>query len=186
MKKVSFLPLSALLLITSLAAGAAPAVSRAMPLMQVRTFMYQLQGLENPSAVEALAKSDYDLLVVEPTATVRDQANFDMKAMVAKLHAGKPGRIVLAYLDAGQAESFRCLLETGLEGTDQDRTRKARFHAHSRSGWLVGRLCRGLLGQALARNLCQRQRFPGPRRHGRWVRRPLPRLGRCLLRRSRR
>jgi cysteinyl-tRNA synthetase len=78
-----------------------------MPLTQVRTFMYQLQDIENPDAIEALAKSSYDLLVVEPTATLRDQKGFDMKAMVAKLHAGKAGRIVLAYLNPGQAESYR-------------------------------------------------------------------------------
>jgi cysteinyl-tRNA synthetase len=30
-----------------------------------------------------------------------------MKGMVAKLHAGKPGRVVLAYVDIGEAESYR-------------------------------------------------------------------------------
>lgn len=84
-----------------------PATAPAMPLKDVRTFMYQLQGLEKPGAVAALAQSDYDLLIVEPTATLRDQKRFDAAAMVAALHAGKKGRIVLAYLDAGQAEAFR-------------------------------------------------------------------------------
>jgi cysteinyl-tRNA synthetase len=78
-----------------------------MPLKSVRSFMYQLQNLEKPGAITLLAQSNYDLLVVEPTATVKDQSDFNMTAMVAALHAGKPGRIVLAYLDAGQAESFR-------------------------------------------------------------------------------
>jgi len=78
-----------------------------MPIKDVRTFMYQLQGLEKPAAVAALAQSDYDLLVVEPTSTLKDQKDFDAAAMVAKLHASKKGRIVLAYLDAGQAEVFR-------------------------------------------------------------------------------
>lgn len=76
-------------------------------LKAVRTFMYQIDGLDQPKAIERLANSSYDLLVVEPTATTRDNATFDMKGMVAKLHAGKPGRIVLAYVDAGQAERFR-------------------------------------------------------------------------------
>jgi cysteinyl-tRNA synthetase len=108
MRILSFLPLFVLLLTALPAAAGDPSASPAcMPLTRVRTFMYQLQGIENPAAVAALAKSDYDLLVVEPTGTVRDQATFDMKGMVAKLHEGKSGRIVLAYLDAGQAESFR-------------------------------------------------------------------------------
>ncbi|MCI0341789.1 MAG: endo alpha-1,4 polygalactosaminidase [Planctomycetales bacterium] len=71
------------------------------------TWMYQLEGLEEPAAVEALARSAYDLLVVEPTATLRDQADFDVKGMVSKLHAGRAGRRVLAYLDVGEAESYR-------------------------------------------------------------------------------
>ncbi len=78
-----------------------------MPLREVRTFMYQLQNLEDPLAVKQLARSDYDLLIVEPSNSLKGQEKFDAKAMVAELHAGKPGRVVLAYLDACQAESFR-------------------------------------------------------------------------------
>jgi cysteinyl-tRNA synthetase len=83
--------------------GAAPE----NPLGRMKTFMYQLQNLEAPGAVEGLAKSDYDMLVVEPTGTTKENAGFDVKGMVEKLHAGKQGRLVIAYLDAGQAESFR-------------------------------------------------------------------------------
>jgi cysteinyl-tRNA synthetase, unknown class len=78
-----------------------------MPLSSVKTWMYQLQNLEQPANVSLLAASNYNLLVVEPTATVVGNADFDMKGIVARLHAGKPGRVVLAYLDACQAESFR-------------------------------------------------------------------------------
>ena len=78
-----------------------------MPLASVKTFMYQLQNLEQPASLDALAKSNYDLLVVEPTGTLKGNVDFDMKGMVAKLRAGKPDRIILAYLDAGQAETFR-------------------------------------------------------------------------------
>jgi len=77
------------------------------PLKAVRIFMYQLQGLEEPSAVEQLARSSYDLLVVEPTFTVKGSESFDAKGMVAKLKAGKPGRLVVAYVDIGEAERFR-------------------------------------------------------------------------------
>ena len=77
------------------------------PLKAVRTFMYQLQGLEEAGAVEKLAQSSYDLLVVEPTFTVKGSESFDAKGMVAKLKAGKPGRLVIAYVDIGEAERFR-------------------------------------------------------------------------------
>jgi len=88
-------------------AAAAASAQPPMPLSAVKTFMYQLQNIENPDAVKALARSDYDLLIIEPTATTKGNTSFDMKAMVAQLRSGKPGRIVLAYLDACEAESFR-------------------------------------------------------------------------------
>ncbi len=78
-----------------------------MKLSAVKTFMYQLQNIEDPKELDTLAKSDFEMLVVEPTSTVTGNETFDTKAMVAKLHAAKPGRIVLAYIDACQAESFR-------------------------------------------------------------------------------
>jgi cysteinyl-tRNA synthetase len=92
-------------------ASGAVAAPTTMPLAAVRTFMYQLQNLEDPRALDALAQSPYDMLVVEPTATTSDNAGFDMKAMVNRLHAGRPGRIVLGYLDAAQAETFRTYWE---------------------------------------------------------------------------
>jgi cysteinyl-tRNA synthetase len=95
------------ILISAAAGGARAEGQRPMALPAVKTFMYQLQNLEEPDAVTALANSDYDLLVVEPTSTTKGNDSFDMKAMVDKLRAGRPGRIVLAYLDACEAESFR-------------------------------------------------------------------------------
>lgn len=73
----------------------------------VRTWMYQIQQLDQPGAVEALAKSGYDLLVVEPTATVRGSESFDARGMVARLRDGKRSRTILAYLDLAQAERYR-------------------------------------------------------------------------------
>jgi cysteinyl-tRNA synthetase len=78
-----------------------------MALKDVKTWMYQLQGVENTGAVAALAGSGYDMLVVEPTATVKGCQGFDMKGMVGRFHAGKGGRVVLAYIDIGEAESYR-------------------------------------------------------------------------------
>ena len=60
-----------------------------------------------PNAIPGLAKTTYDALVVEPTATVKGSESFDMHAMVDQLHAARPGRLVIAYLDAAQAENFR-------------------------------------------------------------------------------
>jgi cysteinyl-tRNA synthetase len=76
-------------------------------LKSVKNFMVQLDDLDDAGAVDRLAKSGYDMLVVEPTFNIKGNENFDVKAMVKTLHDGKPGRIVLAYLNIGEAESNR-------------------------------------------------------------------------------
>jgi cysteinyl-tRNA synthetase len=78
-------------------------------LQNAKTWMYQLQGLERPDAVEALAKSNYALLVLEPTKTVKGNEGFDTSGMVRKLHTLPSGkrRLLLAYLCIGEAEDYR-------------------------------------------------------------------------------
>jgi len=78
-------------------------------LKNAKTWMYQLQGLEQPDAIEALAKSNYDLLVLEPTRLVKGNEDFDTAGMVRKLRTLPNGkrRLLLAYIDIGEAEDFR-------------------------------------------------------------------------------
>jgi cysteinyl-tRNA synthetase, unknown class len=92
------------LLIYPLALADEPAAN---PLKLVKNFMIQLDDLDDAAAVDRLAKSGYDMLVVEPTFSIKGNEKFDVKAMVKSLHDGKPGRIVLAYLNIGEAESNR-------------------------------------------------------------------------------
>jgi cysteinyl-tRNA synthetase len=87
------------------------AKERPNPLKAVRFWAYQIQHLDRDGAVDRLVRSRYDMLVLEPTRTDRDSADFDSKGMVERLHAtrGKSGkrRIVIAYIDIGEAESWR-------------------------------------------------------------------------------
>ncbi|HEX4052835.1 MAG TPA: endo alpha-1,4 polygalactosaminidase [Tepidisphaeraceae bacterium] len=92
------------LLVYPLALADEPAES---PLKSVKNFMVQLDDLDDAGAVDRLAKSGYDMLVVEPTFNIKGNGKFDAAAMVKSLHDGKPGRIVLAYLNIGEAESNR-------------------------------------------------------------------------------
>lgn len=79
------------------------------PLKNVKTWMYQIQGLEEEGAVEKLDKSNYDLLVIDPVSTEKGSENFDIKSAIKKLKIKPNGekRIVLAYVDIGEAESYR-------------------------------------------------------------------------------
>ncbi len=81
------------------------------PLSKVKLWGYQIQHLTASGAVSELVSSKYDMLVLEPTRTDKHTSSFDTKAMVAKLHAsqGKSGspKIVVAYIDIGEAENWR-------------------------------------------------------------------------------
>jgi cysteinyl-tRNA synthetase len=82
-----------------------------MSLEWVRSWGYQLQNLTSSDAVNALAQSSYDLLVLDPTDTVAGDESFNAAQMVAQLHAssGEAGRPkeVVAYIDVGEAENYR-------------------------------------------------------------------------------
>lgn len=70
--------------------------------------MYLLQRLEEPSLIKQAAASNYDLFVIEPGLDFRDEA-YDTAGLVKALGT-KPGgskRLLLAYIDIGQAEDFR-------------------------------------------------------------------------------
>ncbi len=82
-------------------------------LKAVRHFMYQLQDLDADGAVEALAASSYDMLVVEPGHNFSEYP-YDTAALVRAL-GNKPddtARVLLAYIDVGQAEDYRAYWQT--------------------------------------------------------------------------
>jgi cysteinyl-tRNA synthetase len=96
----------------ALAQGEGDPPSRPLPLSDVRFWAYQLQHLEEDGAVSAMVSSSYDLLVLEPTRTHREEAGFDTRRMVDRLkHSPSSERthrkLVLAYIDIGEAEDWR-------------------------------------------------------------------------------
>jgi cysteinyl-tRNA synthetase len=85
-----------------------------LALNQVNYWAYQIQDLSASGAVEALAASHYDLLVLEPTRTdwSSDDKNFDAAGMVSQLKNGLASdgvhrKLVVAYIDIGEAEDWR-------------------------------------------------------------------------------
>lgn len=78
------------------------------PLANVSTWMYQLAGLDTPEKIAALASQPYDMVVIDPNNTLKGSESFDTTGMVSSLHQRPTGtRKVIAYIDIGQAESYR-------------------------------------------------------------------------------
>ena len=95
--------------------GAAP-----LDLAQVQFWGYQIQAVDQPGAVDALAASGYDMLVLEPTRTdwSSDARDFDTPGMVDRLKStlasdGVHRKLVIAYIDIGQAEDWRWYWDPG-------------------------------------------------------------------------
>ncbi len=74
-----------------------------------QTFMYQIAELEAPGAIAALAATEYPMIVIEPTYTVKGMESFDVQGMINSLRRTPSGkyRIILAYVDIGEAENYR-------------------------------------------------------------------------------
>jgi cysteinyl-tRNA synthetase len=70
--------------------------------------MYQIQDLNAPGALAALAATNYPLLVLEPGYNFTD-APYDMAEIISTLRTAPDGteRLLLAYVDIGQAEDYR-------------------------------------------------------------------------------
>ncbi|NJM29565.1 MAG: glycoside hydrolase, end-alpha-1,4-polygalactosaminidase [Rhizobiales bacterium] len=85
-----------------------PAFAAGNPLRSVKTWMYLLQRLEEPALIEQAAASNYDLFVIEPGLDFKDGA-YDAAGLVKALRTKPDGnkRLLLAYIDIGQAEDFR-------------------------------------------------------------------------------
>lgn len=82
---------------------------RAAMLQSAQTWMYQIQDLDSPGMLEALAATDYPLLVLEPTWTEQGMEDLDARRMIEVLRWRPDGapRLLLAYIDIGEAEDYR-------------------------------------------------------------------------------
>ena len=107
---------SAALTATSTLTTYLPAVwrSRLMSLDDVTYWAYQITDISEQGAVDALVASHYDMLVLEPTRTdwSSDDRYFDTKGMVNRIKNsmasdGVHRKLVVAYLDIGEAEDWR-------------------------------------------------------------------------------
>ena len=80
-------------------------------LEDVGFWAYQIQGIDDDGAVDQLAASYYDMLVIEPTRSDKDSMDFDTQGAVSQLHASSganlESKIVVAYIDIGEAEDWR-------------------------------------------------------------------------------
>ncbi len=76
--------------------------------VEISNFMYQLQELFETESVDELDATEYDMIVVEPGFNF-SEFPYNTDYMVSQLKTKPNGdeRILLAYIDIGQAEDYR-------------------------------------------------------------------------------
>ncbi|MCP4592438.1 MAG: hypothetical protein GY842_17025 [bacterium] len=83
-----------------------------LPIDEIEFWGYQIQAMDAEGSTDALAASRYDMLVLEPARTDAEMLDFDTKAMVDRLkstkaHDGVHRKLIIAYVDIGEAEDWR-------------------------------------------------------------------------------
>ncbi len=122
--------LSLVLIASVLIAALAPPLQDQTPaaarLADVQSWFYYLEVVPDPAVIVRLIASDYDMVVIDLVVSDQDSQDYDIAATVAALQ--ESGKLVIAYVDIGQAESFRSYWAAGwtpgdpawIVGTDPD------------------------------------------------------------------
>ncbi len=96
---------------------AAACAAQSTPLKNIRFWAYQIQGQNLNNSIRKLADSRYDLLVIDNVRSVKGDEDHDNAADVAKLKnsLGSQGKrkIVVCYIDIGEAEEYRYYWKPG-------------------------------------------------------------------------
>lgn len=76
-------------------------------LEDVEHWFYYLGFEPDGEVLQQTAVSDYDLIVIEPIVTDQENTDFPIAQVVADFHNAAHPKIVIAYIDIGQAEDWR-------------------------------------------------------------------------------
>jgi cysteinyl-tRNA synthetase len=78
---------------------------------KIRFWAYQLEGLDREGAIDSICDSHYDLIVMDQLRSLKGTEDHDTKADITRIKNSPNSRggkkIVLCYIDVGQAESYR-------------------------------------------------------------------------------
>jgi cysteinyl-tRNA synthetase len=93
---------------------AAPLAAIAAPgLSTVATWLYLLDANLSDETIGRIVASDYDLVVLDYVPSEQNNTSFPMADVIARLHGAPKPKLVLAYIDIGQAENYRTYWQPG-------------------------------------------------------------------------
>ena len=101
-------------------APAAAELDRRDQLAQVSHWFYYLDFNPESDVYERIAASSYDMVVIEPIFTEQENTDFPVEEAVAQMHTAPQPKLVIAYIDIGQAEEWRTYWQDGWQIGDPD------------------------------------------------------------------
>jgi len=105
---------------TTLSADLDEAAGRRARLEAVSHWFYYLGFEPDSETLDKLVASTYDMVVIEPLVTEQENTGFPIADLVARLHDAPHPKLVMAYIDIGQAEEWRTYWQPGWQIGDPD------------------------------------------------------------------
>jgi cysteinyl-tRNA synthetase len=106
-----------IMLLTSCKKDSNTATPATTSLRDVRFWAYQIDGLEDPASIDAICSSHYDLVVMDQQRSISGSEDYDTKSDIQRIHSSSNSRdgkkLVVCYIDVGQAESYRYYWNAG-------------------------------------------------------------------------
>ena len=94
-----------------------PAESTTNTLKDVRFWAYQIDGLDDPASIDSICSSHYDLIIMDQQRSIIGSEDHNTRNDIQRIHnsANSTGgkKLVVCYLDVGQAESYRYYWQNG-------------------------------------------------------------------------
>jgi cysteinyl-tRNA synthetase len=81
--------------------------NRELRLDNVSHWFYYLDFEPDETIIQQIADSTYDLVVIEPIFTDRENTDFLMAEVISRFHNAPHSKLAIAYIDIGQAEDWR-------------------------------------------------------------------------------
>ena len=87
--------------------------SGALPLADVRRWLYLIDVDLAPDVVDQIVGSAYDMVVLDYIPSEANNTDYPMASVIARLHDAPAPKLVLAYIDIGEAEDYRTYWQPG-------------------------------------------------------------------------
>jgi cysteinyl-tRNA synthetase, unknown class len=94
-----------------------PVESPSGSLKDVRFWAYQIDNLDDPASIDSICASHYDLVVMDQQRSIAGSEDYNTQEDIRRIHnsANSKGgtKLVVCYIDVGQAESYRYYWQNG-------------------------------------------------------------------------